>query len=248
MKICFITDLHIDKEGILAFEVDVRSRLLKVLSHIADKNFDLIILGGDLCNVMGDMDVYKWIKTQMDEVGVSYYIITGNHDSSSLMASVFGLNHLLTDEELYYHLYFQNKGDIYFLDTAKGSMSDQQFLWLEEKLIGHPHQDVVICMHYPPILSGSRHMEPQYFFTQSEKFKSLCDRHSHKRFIIFSGHYHIARTVLSNNIVLFISPATSAQIDPNSEEFLIRDMVNFGYREIFFENNTVSMTNVFYLQ
>ncbi|MFZ1456229.1 MAG: metallophosphoesterase [Saprospiraceae bacterium] len=248
MKIGFITDLHIDNEGILPFDVDVRLRIQRVISYLKNKNYDLIIFGGDLCNIEGNIEIYEWLKKQMDEVDVSYHIIAGNHDDTTLMADVFGIQHLVTENELYYHLSFVNTGDIYFLDTSKGSMSDQQYLWLEDKIINHIHDDIVICMHHPPVLAGSKHMEPKYFFTQSERFKSLCDRNPLKRFIIFSGHYHMARTVFQDNITLFISPATSVQIDPNSEEFLIRDTINFGYREIFYNNHTVNMTNVVYLQ
>ena len=248
MKICFITDLHIDNEGVLPFNVDVRLRIQRVLSYIKNKNYDLIILGGDLCNMEGNVEIYQWLKKQIDDVDISCHIIAGNHDDASLMAEVFGIKHLLTENELYYHLSFMNTGDVYFLDTSKGSMSDQQFLWLEDKIKNHTHDDIVICMHHPPVLAGSKHMEPKYFFTQSERFKSLCDRNPLKRFIIFSGHYHMARTVFNDNIILFISPATCVQIDRNSEEFVIRDTINFGYREIFYGNHKVNMTNIVYLQ
>lgn len=247
MKICFITDLHIDKDGIFPFDTDTRSRFLKILKHIAQKHYDMLVIGGDLCNRTGDTEVYEWIKYHLDALNMPYYMISGNHDSSTLMAEVFNMKHLLTVNELFYHLSFLHVGDIYFLDTSPGTKSDIQYTWLEEKIRNQVDKDVIICMHHPPILSGSKHMEPQYFFRQSEKFLDMCLRFKDKRFIIFSGHYHMARTVLKDNITLFISPATSIQIDPNSAE-LIKDMVNFGYREIFMDHHTITMTNVVYLR
>ena len=80
MKIGFITDLHIDNEGILPFDVDVRLRIQRVISYLKNKNYDLIIFGGDLCNIEGNIEIYEWLKKQMDEVDVSYHIIAGNHD------------------------------------------------------------------------------------------------------------------------------------------------------------------------
>ena len=174
-------------------------------------------------------------------------MIAGNHDTSVMMAKTFEIDQLITNDELFYHISFFDNADMYFMDTSKGSMSEDQYNWLEEKAQKHEDDTMILIMHHPPIPSGSKHMEPRYFFMQSDKFVKFCKHFSHKRFLIFSGHYHVARTVLKDNIILFISPATCIQIDPNSSEF-IPDAQKFGFREIFIENNTVTMTNVVYVR
>ena len=246
MKVCFITDLHIDIEGVMPNEIDSRAKFINVLTHVAGKSYDLMILGGDLCNQTGNEDIYRWIKKHLDAVGIPYAIIAGNHDTSALMAQIFGMSLSVHDGELYYNIQHEGIGEIMYLDTAAGWMSDDQYIWLERKIKNHETDDVIICMHHPPLLAGSLLMEPRYFFQQSERFKALCSHFKSKRFYIFCGHYHIARTVISDNIVLFITPSTFVQIDPDSEIFW-KDGDRYGYRDIIMEGSKVLRTNVVYI-
>ena len=246
MKVCFITDLHIDIEGFMPNNIDSRAKFHNVMNHIRDRSYDLMILGGDLCNQTGNEDIYKWIKEQLDNTGISYYIISGNHDTSDMIAVVFGISSFIQNRELYYHVHHDSIGDIIYLDTSAGWMSDDQYKWLENKIRNHQTEQVIICMHHPPLLSGSALMEPRYFFQESGRFKSLCDSFRHKQFFIFCGHYHIARTVISDNIFIFITPSTFVQIDPDSETFR-KDGDRYGYREIIIENGKVLRTNIVYI-
>lgn len=246
MKVCFITDLHIDIEGIMPNNIDSRGRFLNVLNHVRGKAYDLMIIGGDLCNQTGNEKIYQWIKGHLDSIDIPYYIISGNHDTSDMMARVFGMSALVRNGELYYHVTYDNIGDIIYLDTAVGWMSDEQYDWLVSKVKNHQGPEVIICMHHPPVLSGSAHMEPRYFFQQSERFKTLCDNFQNKRFFILCGHYHIARTVISDNMIIFITPSTFVQIDPDSEIFR-KDGERYGYRELIIENGKVLRTNVVYV-
>ncbi|MBK8514874.1 MAG: metallophosphoesterase [Saprospiraceae bacterium] len=245
MKVCFITDLHIDSEGLFPLGVDTRQQFLNTLAHVVHRSYDLMIIGGDLCHTNGDVEIYKWIKSHMDDAEIPYHVISGNHDSSIMMAEVFGISSLVCGSELFYDDLYKS-ANILYLDTSPGMMSDKQFEWLEKKIESQTNEDVIICMHHPPLVSGSAHMEPKYLFQQTERFSSLCSNYGEKRFIIFCGHYHIARTVISKNMVVFISPSTFLQIDPDSVEFK-RDSQRYGYREIIIEHEKLLRTNVIYL-
>jgi 3',5'-cyclic-AMP phosphodiesterase len=246
MKICYITDLHIDVEGIMPNDIDSRGRFLSVLDHIRNRSYDLMVLGGDLCNKTGNIAIYQWIKEHLDATKIPYHVISGNHDTSPLLAQVFELNDMLQNDELFYHQTHHNHSDIIYLDTAVGKLSDEQHTWLETKIQNHPSEDVIICMHHPPIISGSAHMEPKYFFRDSERFTALLQSFQHLRFIIFCGHYHIARTVIDKNIIVFITPSTFVQIDPDSAIFQ-KDGERYGYREIMIQDGKVIRTNVIYV-
>lgn len=54
------------------------------------------------------------------------------------------------------------------------------------------------------------------------------------------------RTIIKNNITLFITPSTFVQIDPDSFEFRkLGD--SFGYREIWITEGQCYYTNVIYI-
>lgn len=238
MKIAFITDLHIDKAGVNTFGIDTRPRLNKVINHLKSTIYDLIILGGDLHHRTGDKDTYQWVKSQFAALHIPTLVIAGNHDNATEIAEVFELNH--HQGNLYYS-YLTKNFELLCLDTSSGAMDEPQWVWLQDKL-NNAGKKVLIFMHHPPIVSGSKHMEPKYLFTQSNRFKALCNQYPDKHFYVFTGHYHLERTIIDGNITVFITPATSVQIHPDREEFSpIVDII--GYREIELVSDEVIYTN-----
>jgi 3',5'-cyclic-AMP phosphodiesterase len=244
MKICLITDLHIDLPGECPNGLDTRLQFIRTIQKIKEKNYDLMIVAGDLCHKTGVKEIYDWIKIQLDEMSIPYHVISGNHDSSVLLADSFDLGKKLFDEELYFQQGYLD-GNIIFLDTSRGMMSDKQFIWLEEK-IEKLSGTVIICMHHPPLLAHCTHMEPKYMFTQMQRFETLCLKCPDKQFQIFCGHYHIERTIIHKNITIFITPSTFIQIDPDSFEFR-KAGDYFGYREIFINEGNCNYTNLIYV-
>jgi len=201
MKICLITDLHIDQPGELIFGLDTRSQLVHILRSIQEQNFDYMIIAGDLCHKTGIAEIYEWIKCELDSTKIPYCVISGNHDNSALMAEIFGYHDLLQVNELYYEKKM-NGGSIIFLDTSMALMSDRQYNWLNEE-VKKSEDHVIICMHHPPLRSNSKHMEPKYMFTQMEQFERLCVGFPDKLFYVFCGHYHMERTIIKGNIHVF---------------------------------------------
>ena len=105
--------------------------------------------------------------------------------------------------------------------------------------------DVTIFMHHPPMLACAKHMETKYAFQQMEAFQTFCAAFQDKKFHIFTGHYHLERTIAKGNITTYISPSTYLQIHPDYEDFRIfHDRI--GYREIMWTEQTL-VTNVNYL-
>lgn len=245
MTACFITDLHIDEPGVFPLGIDTRTRFLLTLQHIAKKNYDFLVLGGDLCNKTGNGEIYAWIKAHLDACGLPYYIIAGNHDTSSIMAHAFEQSHRLQGDEVFYKETIQDF-TFHFLDTGRGTISEVQYEWFESCLVDSATEEVLVCMHHPPVLSGSKHMEPKYFFQDSLKFEALCHKFQHKRFKIFCGHYHMERTVWKSNMEVFITPSTFVQIDPDFMAFRKGNDL-FGYREIYLKDGALTGTNVIYI-
>lgn len=245
MRFCFVTDLHIDQPGIFPLSLDTRDQFLKVLDHVKAQNYDFIILGGDLCNKVGDEAIYRWIGAQMADIQVPVFAISGNHDDSILLAHSFGLSPDVHENELFYSRHIQGL-EFIFLDTSLGRMAGQQWAWLEEKIERYGGQNLWIAMHHPPILAGSAHMEPKYQFEQMATFKALTLKYNHLNFNVFCGHYHLERTIVSDHLTVYISPSTFVQIDPNYLEFKPY-MPYFGYREVILDDDGKVVTNVVYI-
>jgi Icc protein len=244
-KIVFITDLHIDKEDYFPSGRDTRSQLIDIIHHLKKSKFDGIILGGDLCNQTGDTLIYKWIYELFKAHNLSVHPISGNHDTSSLLADVFGLQNYLTYGALYYKILI-GQVPCLLLDTSSGSMDATQWRWIEKEVATSPFAHQYIFMHHPPVICHSKHMEPKYMFSQMEAFKSLCEKYSHKTFHIIAGHYHIEKTVIHKNMYVYVSPSTYVQIDPDSTSFQMMHP-HIGYRMLLIEEDGCVNTHALYL-
>ena len=92
MKICLITDIHIDAPGELPIGLDTRLQFVQTIQKIKEKKYDFMIVAGDLCHKTGIKETYLWIKSQLNETSIPYCVIPGNHDTSPVLAEVFGLD------------------------------------------------------------------------------------------------------------------------------------------------------------
>ena len=132
--IAFITDLHVTGIDENAKNVDTRNNFQNILSAIKGVNPDLLIIGGDLCWKAPKMEIYEWIKPQLDQLKIPYEIIPGNHDDVIMMAKCFGMTDVQNNNtsEIYY---VKQIGDhnLVFLDTSKGEMSEEQYGFLHMK-------------------------------------------------------------------------------------------------------------------
>lgn len=243
LKISLLTDLHIDVEGFLFHGKNARINFIDVLHNAVSKNPNLVVLAGDLCNKAGNLDIYHWIKKHMDATGIPYLCIPGNHDDAILMKEVFYPEEVGSENELYF-IKEWNSHSLIFLDSSQSKMSDEQYIWLKSK-VNESKENVIIFMHHPPVLAGAKHMEPKFAFQQMDEFQALCAGFQDKVFTIFTGHYHLERTIQNGNITTFISPSTYLQIHPDFEEFRLYHN-RIGYREITLGENGL-VTYVSYL-
>jgi Icc protein len=133
VKIAQITDLHIGPEDILYNGIDVRVNFLKCLKVALQKNPDYIVLSGDLAIDFGEIEAYYWVKEQMDQCGVPYLVMSGNHDSVERMKKVFHLEDKLYQNMLCYRFDFLNKYPAFFLDSEPDLIAEEQLVWLLEE-------------------------------------------------------------------------------------------------------------------
>lgn len=242
MRIVQITDLHIGQEGEDTFGVDVRKNFLKIIDAVTKLQPDHLVVSGDLCYRVGELAIYQWIKNHLDGLNLPYDLISGNHDDPVLMANVFALEQELKKGELY----FTKKVGTYtvlFMDTTTGWVSDEQLRWLGAQL-GQLNERAIIFMHHPPLSGGVPFMDQEHALKNKEAVQEILFQHPYQ-ICIFTGHYHVEKTITKQNVTVQITPSCFFQIDQHSSEFKV-DHHRIGLREITLENGTL-MNTVRYL-
>jgi len=238
MKIIQITDLHIDVEGELPFDIDVRQNFLKIIDKVKTFGPDHLVISGDLCYRHGDENIYHWIKKIVDDTQIPYSVISGNHDDSYVLAKSFELEHLMTDDELFFAKKI-GKSTFLFLDSSRGFHSIKQLKWLKRQL-KNAKDDLFLFMHHPPILAGVPFMDEKYALQDIKAIQAIFFSYP-KNISIFTGHYHVEKSIRINNLLIQITPSLFFQIDQDSPEFKV-DHHHIALREIVIENNHFSST------
>lgn len=239
MRIAFITDLHIAGENEKPMGVDVRQNFLNALQYVNDLQPIALVIGGDICYQKGDKDIYKWVHEQLQELPFPVYLIAGNHDDVSLLASELKLKRHLQNGELYYAFPMEGYPAL-FLDTAKGKMSEEQWTWLEEHLYALRDSNVLIFMHHPPVKAGVRYMDTNYAFEQSERFLALT-KELPCHVTVFCGHYHVEKWMLRGNLSVLITPSLFFQMQHDPVEVVI-DHYHPAVRVITFSGEGLTST------
>lgn len=242
-RIAHITDLHILPESELNHGINVGANFVRVLDDIvAEGAINLIVVGGDLVHKYSDENVLLWIKLQLDNTGIDYRIIPGNHDDSLKLAKIFGLEKELENDKLFFwdELDF---GKIFYLDTSSGDLPMHQLAWVEEEC-GKSYQKFLLFMHHPPVLAGVPHMDEHHALTNMNQVQKIL-RNINNIQGIFCGHYHNERTVRLYNHMVMITPSTFAQFDDRKDEFRISSTA-IGWRKIVWDGSYLN-TYVKYL-
>ncbi|GAB3895398.1 metallophosphoesterase family protein [Spirosoma agri] len=237
MRIAFITDLHIDTADKKPQGVDVRQNFLNALASLAELQPSCLVIGGDICNTVGDRSIYTWVKQELDKLPFPSYVIAGNHDDSALLADVFKRQNHLHSNELYYALPLEGRPTL-FLDTSKGVLSPEQWSWLQEYMAALRDNNVLIFMHHPPLPADVTYMDTHYPFRQSEEFLELV-KELPCHVTVVCGHYHVEKVVQRGNLLVLLTPSTFIQMKHDPADMVI-DNHCVGIREI---NLTTHGTN-----
>jgi 3',5'-cyclic-AMP phosphodiesterase len=238
MRIIQLTDLHVGRESDDTFGVDVRKNLNDLLRAVHQLQPDHLVISGDLCYDVGDVEIYQWIKKRLDLLDIPYSLIAGNHDDTTLMASVFGLEDMLIGNTLFYKRIFEGQTFL-FLDSAAGVVSEEQLDWLDKELRTHQEQ-IFIFMHHPPLRSGVPHMDNNYSLQNQEEVQRLFFDFPGQVYV-FCGHCHVEKTLQKKNMLVQITPSNYFQIAQQQEDFAI-DHYRIGLRLITLQDDHWSST------
>ena len=233
MRIIQLTDIHIGMPGQDTRDVDTRRNLAAILDVIQQANPDEIVLSGDVCFKEPREEVCDWVRDQFTSRDLRPYVITGNHDESSMIAKCFDMP--LLDNEVYYeHTWDGTK--ILFLDTGRALMSDQQWDWLERKIDFEGR--LIIFAHHPPVYAYVPYMDTTHAFKEMDRFVQTIARRQGDVHL-FCGHYHVSKSISVGNLHVHITPSCFFQIRDDIEDFGVAGY-DIAYREIRLDGSVIS--------
>jgi len=216
MRIIQITDLHIAPDGATAFDVDTRANCLRIIAEAQKLAPDRVVITGDFCFRDPHPSVYEWIKAQLDEAGMEIELISGNHDDPGVLARVFGRELALHGQELYYQRDWAGR-PVFFLDSTVGQISQGQLDWLATRLelVKGP---ILVFVHHPPVQAGVPFMDSNYCLQNGEALMAILESYG-QPVNVFSGHYHVEKTISRGNVTVQITPSCFVQIDQYTTDF-----------------------------
>ncbi len=228
MKIIQLTDLHLGRKGEDTRGIDVRAHFLKALNIIANHQPDCLVISGDICYRAPELPIYEWFFSQLKDYPIPWEVIPGNHDDIGLMRQVLDIEQDIKEDGLYFSRIIHGE-PILFLDTSPATMDPKQLVWLQQQLSTH-QQDLIIFMHHPPLLSGVPYMDTNHAFKSRKEIKNILINHPYN-LTIFTGHYHVEKTIRTRNLEINITPSTFFQINQEMADFAV-DHRRPGFRVI----------------
>lgn len=244
MRIVQLTDMHVGREGENTYDVDVRGNFKKVLRELDADPPDHLILSGDLCYREGIPEIYTWFVEQLLNFPAPVWLLSGNHDDPQMLAAAFELDSsFIQGGELYYHALLGGK-EFFFLDTTKYEVSETQLEWLRIQ-IEDRSGPLYLCMHHPPALMGVPFMDNKYPLRNWKEVQDLLLSYPGE-VLVFSGHYHVDKSVHLKNLHVFVTPSTFFQLDQSTAEFRV-DHYRIGWREMVWEGEVFQTTVRYFL-
>jgi len=225
-RIAQISDIHIThKKGEAEEGVDVIGNFNKILEEIVPWSPDLIVLTGDLCFTRNNVKVYEYVKEKLDNTGLEYIVLAGNHDKSAPLAKVFGYE--MSGRDLYtvrdisgYRLIFG--------DSSRHRVSGPHLEQLRSDL--RTSLRPVLFIHHPPAKAGCRFMDRKFPLINMDQLQETLYTFS-GRVSVFCGHYHNSKEFSHGNLDIYLTPSTYYQISDEREDFFISSR-DIGWRSI----------------
>jgi Icc protein len=224
-----LTDLHLyaDPENRLLGQ-NTRRTLESVLRLAQTRHWppDAIVLTGDL--VHDELPgAYRYLRERLDDLGVAYHCIPGNHDRLDLLvglldsAAASGLRRVTA-----------GAWELLLLDStlpgeAGGHLNETILGGLADAAAAGRKRPTLVFLHHHLAPLGSRWIDTMQVSNGSEALAVIA-RHPDVRAVI-SGHVHQDAEQLVQNVRLLTTPSTCVQFRPGSVDFSL-DPRTPGYR------------------
>lgn len=233
VRLIQLTDCHLfadpraDLKGICTR--DCFAAVLEALRSETSR-FDRLIITGDLAHD-DRRETYLALRDFVGDWLPRVRVLPGNHDDRVALRFVFDDGWHELGERLVF-TEFVGGWRLIGLDTqltgeVKGRLGQPQLDWLDAELTAQRDCPIALFLHHPPVRVRSMWLD-ELNLEDSAELLSLIARHTHVK-VVCAGHVHQELTVTLGSAVLFTTPSTGIQFQPESETLVI-DSASPGYR------------------
>ena len=223
IRVLHVTDPHLfaDSDSSLRGTV-THTSLKKVLDHIQASGWDadLVAMTGDLIQDES-REAYERFCELMLPLGLPVYCVPGNHDIRAMMKDALARPEFHYCESVMHGDWLITGIDSCIHDDAAGRIDDREMERLAKLLEETVAEHVLICLHHPPLLVGSKWLD-QVGLRNGEEFLRLIARSGKVRAAIF-GHVHQAYEGSYDSIQIIGTPSTCRQFKVASDEFALAE-------------------------
>ena len=174
----------------------------------------------------------EWIKKELDNAKIKYFLALGNHDSFADLDKTFNFKGKILGGKLCYSINIKDK-KIIILDSSTNSVSDEQLEFLKNES-NKTNDEILLFIHHPVIKCGCYFMDNNFALKNLKDVMKVLKKIKNIRHI-FCGHYHTDKKIKKNNKTIYITPSTLAQIDEKSKSLIPLTLISSlkpGYRII----------------
>lgn len=230
LKFAVMSDIHLDTES-----------LERGLKKAKEDKVDFAIIVGDLTS-LGKKEELVLVKKVLDESGVSYYVVPGNHDlwsskrgKATLYWEVFGPD-FQTFKKDDFKFILVNNADYLGINHALGEDSQNEGVWLRKEIVECLQISCLVFLHIPLNHPRSWHImgeeNLEVALEAKEWVKTLVENKVEE---VFAGHLHFYSQYNLDGLGTTVVGAITANRNPQSPKFLevVKEGKNLNKREIF---------------
>jgi len=216
-----ISDSHID-DNKLVMGVDSQANLGAIVSMISQKNYEALLISGDLSH-NGALESYQTLQKILDPIETEIYVLPGNHDNLSNLSQVFNKSYLCN--------FTIDCWEVITIDSVQvgkvsGRLIDEQLYSLSQEISSSSAKYIILCLHHPPV-SMQSDWDDEMSLENPEDLFAVIDQYDNIKAVLW-GHAHQNSEFNRNGVKLFSCPSTVIQFNGSS---------NIGYNHYTLNDN-----------
>jgi len=196
-----------------------QGEVMNTMAGIAESAGDaFVIVAGDISH--GGLDgEFTQFKTVMDTHGMTWRTAIGNHD-------IFFGGWSRYRTSIGRSIYSFNADNVHFimLDSANGSLGEQQLQWFEADLMANTRPHVVVVTHFPPWNGRFASIYRMSSEEEAAVLKDICHRYGVD--YVFAGHYHGSEETELGGVKYIVTGGANDQMDLGQKQNYVRVTVS----------------------
>ena len=204
-----ISDSHIDNDK-LVMGIDTQANLGAIVSMISNKNYDALLISGDLAH-NGTLESYQKLQKILNPIETEIYVLPGNHDDLSNLSQIFNQSYLCN--------FIIGCWEVITIDSVQvgkvsGRLNDEQLHSLSQQISSSSAKYIALCLHHPPVSMQSDWDDDMSLENPDDLF-AVIDQFDNIKAVMW-GHAHQCSEFNRNGVKLFSCPSTALQYNGQS--------------------------------